>query len=254
LDLTSRAWHEWTAKWAAPAVLTAGIVALLAAALHPLPDRGSFEFGLLYTLTRYEQSLPLAGLGLALAQMRLRPLLLNGALFIAAVPLGGLAANAIVAALATGADLFVYLRLLPAACSATTGLVLVVPGPMRAFLLPVAASASGITLGLLINMSDPTVEESAFALGAIACGIWLVAAPLLLWRRFARPAFLIAGRIFGSWLIAVGLMLGALHLIPQREIPQPPAEEPSQNGPMGRDFPEIEPPRRNPLGLPDQVY
>ena len=210
------------AKWTAPAVLTVGLAVLLATALHPLPDRTAFEFGLLYTLTRYEQSLPLAGLGLALAQMRLRPLFVNVALFIAAVPLGGLVANAIVAALATGADLFVYLRLLPAACCATTGLVLVVRGTIRAFLLPVAALASGLALGLVINMSDPTVEESMFALGAVACGIWLVAGPLLLWRRFAQPWFLIAGRIFGAWLIAVGLMLGALHLIPPPDLAEPP--------------------------------
>jgi hypothetical protein len=210
------------AKWTALAVLMIGLAALLATALHPLPDRTSFEFGLLYTLTRYEQSLPLAGLGLALAQMRRRPLFVNGALLVAAVPLGGFVANAIVAALATGADPFVYLRLLPAACCATTGLVLVLPGPMRAVLLPVAALASGIALGLVINMDDPTVEESLFAFGAVASGIWLVAVPLLLWRRFAQPWFLIAGRIFGAWLIAVGSMLGALHLIPPPELAEPP--------------------------------
>lgn len=216
------------AIWIAPALLAAGLIALLATALHPLPDRSPFEFGLLYTLTRYEQSLPLAGLGFAFAQTRFGLLILNSAVFAAGIPLGGVAANWIVAALAAGADIYDQLRLLGPFCCAIAGLTLVSPAMVRAWLLPAAALASAVMLGMVINLNDPTIEEWGFAAGAMLCGAWLVAAPLLLWRRFEKPWFLIAARIFGSWLIAIGVMLGALHLIP-------PPEQPSTTSPTQAD-------------------
>ena len=84
--------------------------------------------------------------------------------------------------------------------------------------------------------------------------------PLLVLRGFARPWFSIPGRIFGSWLIAIGAMLAAAQLIPRPLAPEPPpaVDQPSNpeapliiEPPLGTPQPEEQPP--NPLGLPDNV-
>jgi hypothetical protein len=204
------------AKWIAPAALVIGLAALAFAASRSIADRSPFEFGLLYVVWRYEQALSLAGLGLAFAQMRRRLLMLNAAIFAGGVPLGGFVANWIAAALAGGADIYGSLLLVGPGCLVITGLALVSPAVIRAWLLPPATLASAVVLGMVMNFSDPTIEEQSFAAGAILGGAWLVATPYLLWRRFERPWFSIPARIFGSWLIAIGVMIGALYLIPPR--------------------------------------
>ena len=80
--------------------------------------------------------------------------------------------------------------------------------------LPVAALATGMALGLVINFDDAMAEEWLFAGGAVLAGSWIVVTALVLWRRFERQWFPIAGRVLGAWLMAIGLMLGAFHLIP----------------------------------------
>lgn len=202
------------ATWGAPAVLVAGLAALAAVFSQTLPDRGPFELGLIYPILRYEELLALAGIGFAMAQMPGRLLLANAALFVAAIPLGGVVASSINAALAAGANVFAFALLIAPAACVTAGLALASPQLLRTWLLPPATLTSGIALGLVINFDDPMIQEWAFAGGTIVSGLWLVAAPLLIWRRYERPWFRIAARILGSWLIAIGAMLGALALIP----------------------------------------
>jgi hypothetical protein len=199
--------------WVALLVLVAGLAVFAAVALHPVADWTPLEYGLTYTVLRYDQALPLAGLGFAIAQMRGLPRLLGFALLALGVGLGAVLASVIVAAISAGANVIRYLFILAPACAVTTGAALVAPRPLRAWLVPVAALLSGVILGLVINISDPTVEEHAFAVGAVLSGGWLVAVAFLLWRQFEQPWFAIAGRIVGSWLIAIGVMLVALHLL-----------------------------------------
>jgi hypothetical protein len=73
---------------------------------------------------------------------------------------------------------------------------------------------SGVALGLVLNFDDPMLAEWMFAGGTILSGVWLVAASLLIWQRFEQAWFRIAERIFGSWLVAIGAMLGALTFVP----------------------------------------
>jgi hypothetical protein len=129
------------------------------------------------------------------------------------------------------------LLLIGPACCAITGLALVSPAAVRAWLLPPGTLASAVVLGMVMNFSDPTVEEQGFAAGAILCGVWLVAVPYLLWRRFEQPWFHIPGRIFGSWLIAIGVMIGALYVIPppDRQEPSLPEEALPPGGPADAD-------------------
>lgn len=208
--MTAAALHS---RWIAPLVLVAGLAVFAAVALHPYADWTPFEYGLAYTVLRYDQALPLVGLGFAIAQTRGLPRLLGFALLALGVVLGAVLASAIVAAISAGANLIRYLFVLAPACAVLTGGALVSPRQLRGWLVGAAALLSGIVLGLVINVSDPTVEESAFAVGAVLSGGWLVAVAFLLWRQFEQPWFAIAGRILGGWLIAIGVMLVALHLI-----------------------------------------
>ena len=243
-------------KWMAPAVLALGSLVLLAATLHPWAGRSGFEFGLLYLLSRYDQALPLVGLGLVMAQVRLRLALLCGALFAAALVLGGALESAVAAATAAHGDLFRYIPLLAPACCVIIGLTLVSPRVARAWLLPLVSLLVGVVLGLEINLNDPSFGGWWFAGGAVLSGAWFIATPLLLWHAFSQGWFPIAGRILGSWMIAIGVMLGALPFIPLREIPAPASTEvPAPRAPaLGEPPAVLGPPPGEPLGLPSQVY
>ena len=255
MGVTSAGRLERPAIWIAPAVLVLGSAALLFAALHPWSGRSAFEFGLLYTLWHYDLALPLVGLGLIMAQVRPRLAGLGGAMFAGGLVLGGSLENAVIAATASDGSFFRHILLLAPGCCVVTGATLVSPGAARPWLLPVVAFLVGIVLGLEVKLSDPSVGEW-FAGGAALSGAWFIAAPLLLWRAFARGWFSIAGRILGSWMIAIGAMLGGPYLIPPPEAPAPAATEapaPLQP-PIGEPPPIVSPPDSGPLGLPDQVY
>jgi hypothetical protein len=80
--------------------------------------------------------------------------------------------------------------------------------------MPALALLAGIAFGLGVSLNDPTLAGSGFAAGAMLCGLWLIAAPRLVIGS-GEPRWLeIASRIFASWLIAIGLMLGALQVLP----------------------------------------
>jgi len=188
-------------------------VTLVAAVLQQHPQRGVLDLGLLYTVSRYDQTLPLLGFGLALAQTAIGLRVANLLIFAAGIPAGSLFAAWL--ADATSNPLFPlgYVLALGPAASVVTGLVLVAPAAVRRWTLPFAALLCGAGLGLVVDTTGATPQEWGFAAGAILAGCWILLAPILLWRSLAQSWFPIAARIFGSWLIAIGAMLGALVLI-----------------------------------------
>jgi hypothetical protein len=221
-------------RWIALAVLFAGLAGVLIAAAVHIEARGAFPNGLLYPIRRYDQALSLLALGLVLAHLPGCGPLFGGALFAAGVPLGGFASNLIVDALLSGADIFDFLLAIPPVCCVMTGLALAFPR-VRIWIGPPAAAACGMALGLVLNFDDPTAAEWVFAGGTVLSGLWLVLWPLLLWRAFAQALLVIPVRIFGSWVVAIGIMLGALHLIPHREGASPPVDPPAAGASSGRE-------------------
>jgi hypothetical protein len=199
--------------WIALAVLLAGLAGVIVAGAVPVEARGAFPHGFLYPLRRYDQALSLVALGLVLAQLRGRTLPLIAVLFAASIALGGYAANLIVEALLSGADIFHDLLAIPPFCCVLAGLGLALP-QVRTWIGPPAAFVCGIALGMVLNFDDPTGAEWAFAGGTVLSGLWLVLAPLLLWRAFERPWIAVPARIFGSWVLTIGILLGSLHLMP----------------------------------------
>jgi hypothetical protein len=149
----------------------------------------------------------------------------------------------------------------PIACVAV-GLALAASGWLRYWLVPPAAMVIGAMLAIGIELADPDTDDPHFLLGASAASLWLIVAIAIIGRLCDRRWFRIATRILGSWLIAIGLMLGAAILLPRSKIgdaaPLPPTR---LEGPVAPDgdpgSPQIErsrspfaPPGLDPLRQP----
>jgi hypothetical protein len=92
--------------------------------------------------------------------------------------------------------------------------------------LPPAATVAGAMLAIGIKLVDPSFHDPNFLRGALVTSVWLVGAVALTVHLVNRPWLGIAIRILGSWLIAIGLMLGASMLVQRPTIgaaPPPPA-------------------------------
>jgi hypothetical protein len=86
--------------------------------------------------------------------------------------------------------------------------------------MPAATMLCGAALGFLAALHDPTVGDSQFVGGAAAAGLWLIAIPPALLRRFDGPWLKIGSRILASWLVAIGLLLGGSKLVVQQRAEQ----------------------------------
>lgn len=210
-------------RWTGVGLIVTGAAGLLLSFAVPRFSRTGFEYGVLYTVTRYDQVLPLLGAGIAAAQMSARLSQISVALFAIGILSGGLISEAVAAAFASHPGLVGYVFLIGPVCCVATGIALAVPRRLSACFGPPAVFLSGASLGMVINFADRSVAAWLFTGGAVLAGVWLVLACLLVWRGFARPWFSIPARVFGSWLIAIGTMLGAAQLIPRPPVPEPPA-------------------------------
>jgi hypothetical protein len=204
-------------KWLGPAsVLIAGAV-LLAVLRQPAAERGLVENGVAYTIVTYDQILPLLGLGIALAQVTRWQKILATIIFVGGVLSGILGESRLVSPITAAPglhSLFVYIGPL---CCVAAGLALASPAGLRAWTVSAAAALSGAALGFLIALHNPAIGDVRFSSGAAAAGLWLVAAPPVLLRHVDGSWLAIGGRVFASWLIAMGLMLGgSSYVVKQR--------------------------------------
>jgi hypothetical protein len=184
------------------------------------------ERGGISVMLSYERALPLLGFGCVLALMRPWQAALGAALVLLGLWLGFVAREWLIAAIVSGSKMAGRLGLPgPISCLAG-GLILVVPERQQSWLLPPVAIIIGAMLAIGIKLVDPSFHDPNFIRGAIAASLWLVAVPGLTGRLLDRPWFRIATRIFGSWLIAIGLILGASILIPRRTIGDNPQQLP----------------------------
>jgi hypothetical protein len=213
-----------------------GVAAIAAACLHPVPDRSMLERGGISVILSYQRALPLLGLGSVLGLMRPGQAALGTALAVLGLWLGFATREWLIAAIVSGPATAGRLALPgPLSCLAM-GLVLAAPARHRSWLMPPTAIIIGAMLAIGIKLDDPSFHDPNFQRGAIAASVWLVAAVGLTGHRLDRSWFRIAVRIVGSWLIAIGLMLGAAILLPR---------------PMIGDAPEQLPERPERPGFPD---
>ena len=198
-------------------------------------------------MVAYERAFALLGLGLALA--RQSPVGRWLSFLIAA---GGMAVG-IVAEYQVANSEFVagHLFLLnlpgPLVC-VLAGLALALPLRLQSWALPVLSGTVGILSGLAVGLAAPAGEFAAFTGGAALAGLWIAALPVLLFPTIRAGWARILTRIVGSWLIAIGLMLGGLRIITAQPklAPLPPpstAAEPASPSSIPQAVPPAEAPR-----------
>jgi hypothetical protein len=202
-------------NWIGPIIGVVGLAAVAAMFLHDASHRSLFEEGVLSVVLSVDRALPIVGLGLALSVAGPGEGASGALLFALSVFLGFASREWLYAMIAGGPAALGRFRLIgPLACLAV-GVALAAPRWIRRWVLAPAAVGLGVLLALAADISDPGVHQAGFPLGAIAAILWLVSAVALTGRRFARPWLGTAVRIFGSWLIAIGLLLGGVALAPR---------------------------------------
>jgi hypothetical protein len=201
--------------WIGPLIGALGIAAVVLMLLRTTSSRTLFEGGVLSIALTVDRALPLAGLGLALAIAQGREAALGILLLGLGLVLGFVGREWLLSLILTGPKTIYRLRLIgPLACL-VVGVTLVSPERTRRWLRALAAVGLGALLALAIKLDDPSFHDPNFPRGAIAATIWLASAVGLTGRSFAQPWLGTAVRIFGSWLIAIGLLLGGAALAPR---------------------------------------
>jgi hypothetical protein len=97
------------------------------------------------------------------------------------------------------------------------GAALLSSAHMRSYVTPAAAAIFGAMLALTIKLTDPSLHEPAFTWTPVLAGLWIVATISLTVRAFRQHWFSVFGRVFGSWLMAIGLLYGGAALVPKHE-------------------------------------
>jgi hypothetical protein len=236
-------------RWAGPAIAIVGAALVLAAYLRGA-DRTSVESALLLPiLQKYEIGLALVGLGLALVQHRPWQRLQGFALFAIGIIAGAVLEQRVIAAVLWHSYTFFFL--FGPSCCLLVGLALLLPQRIRAFFLPAVALIAGIAVGVTIgldNVAPPGVYGFEIAAGLAA--MWVAAAVVLHAPWLDAPWVPVAGKVGGSWLIAIGLLLGAAGLLkPRAAVEAPSIAPPSQTFlPDTSKFPDPEEPGGSPPG------
>jgi hypothetical protein len=209
-----------TAGWLVPAGVVLAGIALLVIMLRPVDERGLIEAGAAYAIVTYDLVLPLAGLGVALATVGRWPAILFAVILVAGIPAGILGEHRLLSATGLPQNMARYFIYLGPLCCAVASLALASPRALRLCIMPAAALLCGAALGFLTALHDPTVGDPRFAGGAAATGLWLIAAPPAILRRFDTSWLRIGGRILASWLVAIGLLLGGSKFVVQQRAEQ----------------------------------
>ncbi|PZV40447.1 hypothetical protein [Mesorhizobium kowhaii] len=196
-----------------------------------------------------ERVIPLAGLGVAIALVRARHAVVASMTFLLGAALGMLFQDQYLALMAGVPGATTHLFLTGPFSAVAAGLLLIIPARARPWVLPFAAMLIGAMLGVATMLTDPTLPDPAIPLIAVLIALWIMAIIGLSGHAFWLEWFPIAARILGSWLIAIGLLLGgtAIATKPPMLAP-PPSQAPLDDGltnarPFETPLPEFDRPR-----------
>lgn len=197
--------------WSGPilAVLFAlGVLALMAAA-----SASPLARWVLGDVLTPERILPPLGLGVLLGLIGTRPLVAAILLFALGIAAGLLAQDALLWLLDTLPRASMRMFYTGPIAFLAVGLALAVGERHRSWLAPLAALIAGATLMLTIRMTDPSLREPAYTLTPLLVAAWIAAAAALTLWLFPRHWCPVCARIFGSWLLAVGLLYGGVGIL-----------------------------------------
>jgi hypothetical protein len=229
--------------WSGPALAAFGAIAVAAIALSPSTGQSTLAWWILNSALAPVRVLPLLGLGVLLALAERWRIFAALLIFGVSITAGFLAQDRFVSVMAAMPQAASHEFLTgPISCLAV-GFALVPSARLRPWLLPFASAIAGAMLALAIEVTDPGLHDPTIPLAGVLIALWIVAGVSLTLRAFRREWFVVAGRILGSWLIAIGLLYGGASLVPKRGLPVPPTAGPSKRPDMmplpgiGRTFP-----------------
>ena len=191
--------------------------------LLPVPARGPIGNGAAFVFATYAEALAVFGLGAALSLASRQAAGSGVLLFAAGLLVGWAVKDRVLAALVQHPGMFEHTAFVGPVSCVLSGVALAVPGSRRGAVAPVVAAPVGLAIGFVAALNDPTLGESPFFAGAAMAAFWLLLAPLALLPSLDATYVATGGRVLASWLIAVGLMLGAAEAVGERSAPAPAA-------------------------------
>ncbi len=111
--------------------------------------------------------------------------------------------------------------LLTPIASIAIGLALLEPRGLRIIVVPLAVFLAATAAGIFLRLTDPSLHDPAFSIAGTVTVVWLVLALGLSVRAFRQSWFDLAGRILGSWLLAIGLLHGGAVIAQAASAPAP---------------------------------
>ena len=237
-------------RWCGPALAAVGLIAVAALTFMPALGESPLTRWILTETLAPARVLPLVGLGAAFGLIGLRALI--AALVLLAIGIAGglFAEDWLLWMLDAVPRAATHLFLTGPISYLAAGFALVSSAHLRPYVTPAAAAIFGAMLALTIKLTDPSLHDPAFTWTPVLAGLWIVAAISLTVRAFRQHWFSVFGRVFGSWLMAIGLLYGGSALVPKHEpllqiTPTPEFVRPFSSG---NQFDE----RNEPDGLPER--
>jgi hypothetical protein len=203
----------------------AGAAAIGALALQTSSGRTMTSWWILHIGLSSERVIPLAGLGVAIALSRGRYVVVASIAFLLGVALGMLFQDRYLVLMAGVPGAKTHLFLTGPFSAVAAGLLLIIPARARLWVLPFAAMLIGAMLGVATMLTDPDLPDPAIPLIAVLIALWIMAIIGLSGHAFWLGWFPIAARILGSWLIAIGLLLGGTAIATKPPVPLPPPSQ-----------------------------
>jgi hypothetical protein len=192
--------------------------------------------------------LPLIALGVALALIGARAMVAALILFILGIGGGLFGEDTLLRLLDTIPAAATHLFLTGPISYLAAGAALVVSARWRMFVAPPAAAVFGAMVGVSIRLADPSLHEPAYTWTPALIALWIVLTVALSLRDLWRNRLLVFGRIFGSWVIAIGLLYGGASLIPKKASPPPAVALPPPSFPGDEvAIPALPPPQQSPI-------
>lgn len=201
----------------------AGAIAIAASALRTWMAQGTLEHWLLLTTFTAERLLPLVGAGLLLGQMSARRWPVAAAFLVAGIATGLPWHDELMQILAPLPAAPTHFFLVgPLACL-LSGALLVLPLRWRFWPSLVLLPVLGASLALAVDFSDPSFHDRTYLPWALVTTVWVLLAAGLIAALFTAPWSIIATRVLGSWLLAIGALYGGAYMASkQTELVPPP--------------------------------
>lgn len=208
--------------WLGGAVASIWAWPILKAALTPASVRAPLEAGFIQSFTSLDRSMAIGGLGLAVGLMpRARHVALTALLVATLVSFWSTPPLLLVFQAWQG--MWAAIGLIGPLGLVAAGLGLLLSQRAKAAMLPLLAALVGFGIGISIEVNRPAGDPIfGFAFGSMysSFGIWLFAVYAMFVKSLdGSPGttwMMVGTRIGGSWLIAIGLLLGGLVLLPPK--------------------------------------